>query len=258
MSNIVPAHSPLRIFAFSIAASVGILLAVLFGMGAGAFLLTLILAAVEITFSFENAVINAKVLARISRPWQVLFLTVGIVVAIFGMRILFPIIIVSLTAHLSWQNVIDLALHHPEQYAHHLEQAHTSISAFGGAFLLMLALTFFFDDTRAVRWIQVIERPLHRFSHWSAAPLVAVAVLVGFSLLPANGHGPQTFTAGLLGVITYVLIQSLSGLFSKLQGQAVRGAPADGTGGVIQPGVPRGTGCIVQFRRCHRGIRYYY
>jgi hypothetical protein len=166
MSNLFAAHSPFRIFAFSAIASLAILVGVFFGVGAGALLLTLILAVVELTFSFDNAIINAKVLTKLSRPWQVLFLTAGILVAIFGMRVIFPIVIVMITASLGWSDVINLALHHPHEYAHHLEQAHASIAAFGGAFLLMLALTFFFDDEKHVHWIGRIEQRVSRFSHW--------------------------------------------------------------------------------------------
>lgn len=216
-------HSPLRIFAFSIAASLAILLGVLFGVGPGALVLTLILAVVEITFSFDNAIINAKVLSKIARPWQVLFLTLGIIIAIFGMRVLFPLLIVVLTAHLGWGQTVDLALHHPHQYAAHLEQAHTTISAFGGAFLLMLALTFFFDDEKKVHWIHWLERRLHRFSHWAAAPAVVVLILLGLAVLPVNTHGSETVVAGLLGGGTYVLIQSLSGLFARMRGSKVTG-----------------------------------
>lgn len=212
------AHSPYRIFAFSVLASLGILLAVLFGVGPGALVLTLILAVVEITFSFDNAIINAKVLGRIARPWQVIFLTAGIVVAIFGMRVLFPVLIVVASAHLGWAQTVDLALHHPHEYARHLEQAHATIATFGGAFLLMLALTFFFDDAKKVHWIRWFERLLHRFSHWAAAPVVVVLVLLGFANIPANAHGAETLTAGLLGAGTYVLIQTFSGLFGRLQG----------------------------------------
>jgi len=214
-------HSPLRIFAFSVLASIGILCGVLFGVGPGALLITFILAIVEITFSFDNAIINAKVLAKISRPWQMVFLTLGILIAIFGMRVLFPVVIVMLTAHLGWSRVVDLALHHPHQYAHHLEQAHASIAAFGGAFLLLLALTFFFDDEKTVHWIGSLERRLHRMGRWWAAPLVALFVLAVFALLPANTHGEQTITAGLLGAATYIFIQTVSGLFTRLQGKRV-------------------------------------
>jgi hypothetical protein len=123
-----------------------------------------------------------------------------------------------LTAHLSWGRVVDLALHHSHQYAHHLEQAHPSIAAFGGAFLLLLALTYFFDDERKVRWIVVVERVFSRFSHWLAAPAVVVVLLLVLAKLPANSHASETLVAGLLGAGTFVLIQTFSSLFARLQG----------------------------------------
>jgi hypothetical protein len=216
MAGRFSADSPARIFAFSIFASLAIIVGVFLGQGASALIITLILAVVEVTFSFDNAIINAKVLGRLSSKWQTVFLTLGILVAIFGMRILFPIVIVMLTASLGWSDVLNLALHHPVQYAHHLEQAHASISAFGGAFLLMLALTFFFDDERKIHWIGQLERRLSKLSQWWAAPLAALIILAGFALVPANSHAMVTITSGLLGGATYVLIQTISGLFAKL------------------------------------------
>jgi len=229
MSKISSADSPLRIFAFSAVASLAILLGVLFGVGTAALLVTLILAVVEITFSFDNAIINAKVLGRLSKPWQTAFLTFGIVIAIFGMRVVFPIVIVMITASLPWNQVVDLALHHPDQYAHHLEQAHTSIAAFGGAFLLLLALTFFFDDKREVHWIAGLERFLSRFAHWAVAPVVAVLFILGVSALPDNTHARATLAAGLFGAGTYVLLQALNGLFARLD----RGADLTKVGGQV-------------------------
>jgi hypothetical protein len=233
MSNLFAAHSPFRIFAFSALASLAILVGVFFGVGAGALLLTLILAVVELTFSFDNAIINAKVLSKLARPWQVLFLTAGILVAIFGMRVIFPIVIVMITASLGWSQVIDLALHHPHEYAHHLEQAHASIAAFGGAFLLMLALTFFFDDEKHVHWIGRIEQRVSRFSHWSIAPLVAVAFVVGCALLPANDHAAETVVAGLLGAGTYILLQAVNGLFTRIQGERAQQAGQTGVAALL-------------------------
>ena len=229
MSALFSAHSSFRIFAFSAVATVAILLSVLFGVGIGALLTTIILAVVELTFSFDNAILNAKVLGRLSRSWQMLFLTVGILVAIFGMRVVFPVVIVMLTAGLGWGKVIDLALHHPAQYAHHLEQAHASIAAFGGAFLLLLALTFFFDDGRKEHWISALERHLSRLSHWLIAPAVVVLVVVGVALLPYNNHASETLVAGLLGTATYILLQTFNGLFARLQKP---GAQAGGQVGV--------------------------
>ncbi len=225
--------SAIRIFGFSLIASVGILLAVLFGVGTGALLITLILAVVEITFSFDNAIINAKVLGKVSPAWQAAFLTLGILVAIFGMRVVFPIVIVMITASLGWSQVVDLALHHPHEYAHHLEQAHASIAAFGGAFLLMLALTFFLDDEREVHWIAVVERQLSRFSHWLVAPAIAVLFVVGIAALPANTHGAETITAGLFGAATYIFLQIANSLFERLQGTQPSSAKQTGVAALM-------------------------
>jgi hypothetical protein len=216
------AQHPLRIFGFSIASSLAILLGVLFGVGPGALLVTLILVVVEITFSFDNAIINAKVLDKVSKGWQTVFLSAGIIVAIFGMRVLFPVVIVSLTAHLGWGNVVNLALHHPKEYAHHLELAHPAISAFGGAFLLMLALHFFFDDERKVRWINRLEKHLQKLSHWSGAPLVAAVVVTIIALLPANDHLRETFVAGGLGLATYAFIQLLVHALERSQSKGAK------------------------------------
>jgi hypothetical protein len=218
MPRLFAVHSPLRIFAFSIVATLAVLLGVLFGKGVSALALTAILAVVELTFSFDNAIINAKILGKLSRWWQTVFLSVGIIIAIFGMRVVFPVVIVMLVAHLSWGSVVDLALHHPHQYTEHLDKAHPSIAAFGGAFLLMLALTYFLDDAKQVHWIRAIEKPLARFSHWLAAPAVVVLVLLLLAHWPANLYAHQTLAAGLVGAATYLAIQGLSGLFTRLQG----------------------------------------
>ncbi len=55
-----------------------------------------ILAVMEVSLSFDNAVVNASVLRTWNEFWQKLFLTVGILVAVFGMRLVFPILIVSI------------------------------------------------------------------------------------------------------------------------------------------------------------------
>lgn len=211
-----PTH-PFRIFAFSIVTTVATLVAVALGMGWQALYITVILLIVELTFSFDNAIINAKILERLSPFWQQLFLTVGILIAIFGMRVVFPILIVSLTADLSWGTVIDLALNHPKEYAHHLEEAHPVISAFGGAFLLMLAFQFFFDDELDALWIKCIERHMQKLSHWMWAPSVTSIIMFLVALLPMNTHARQTIIAGALGTLTYVVIQALVRLMERVQ-----------------------------------------
>src|SRR4051812_34300948 len=103
--------SPLRIFLISGIITIGSLIGVTVGMGFEALIVALILVAVELAFSFDNAIINAKVLEKMSPFWQQMFLTVGVVIAIFGMRVIFPLLIVMVTSGLSWDVVTDLALH---------------------------------------------------------------------------------------------------------------------------------------------------
>src|SRR5689334_10940546 len=160
------AQHPLRIFFISCLISLESIMDAWNFIGFEAAFLTFVLMLVEITFSFDNAIINARVLATMSQFWQQMFITVGMLIAVFGMRLVFPIVLVMLTTGLGAGHVVDLALHNPEEYSKELERAHPLISAFGGMFLLMLGLAFFFDPGRNVRWIDVIERPLQRLGKW--------------------------------------------------------------------------------------------
>ncbi|HEX8226331.1 MAG TPA: DUF475 domain-containing protein [Candidatus Saccharimonadales bacterium] len=216
-------HSPLRIFAFSVSVTVLSLIAITGYLGPGALLVALILIAVELAFSFDNAIINAKILKHLSPFWQKLFLTVGILIAIFGMRVVFPVLIVMLTADLSWKSVVDLALNHPKEYAEKLDLAHPTISAFGGGFLLMLALHFFMDDDRHVLWLKRIERPLMRYSRWWVPALVAIITVAIFSLLPFNHHPGESLRAGLAGIVLFLAINIFTEWVGKIANQNING-----------------------------------
>ncbi len=216
-------HSSTRIFGISVFVTIASLVGVLFGKGFAAAMTTLILIVVEVAFSFDNAVINARLLARLSAFWQKMFLTVGVLIAVLGMRIVFPILIVSLTAHLGWGEVLNLAFHHPKEYAHELESAHTTISAFGGAFLLMLALHFFFDDVRKVLWLKRIEEKLQKIAKGWVPTLITVLVLGLMTALPANHHKSATLTAGLLGVVVYGAMHLVTVGMEKFRKKEMRG-----------------------------------
>lgn len=214
-----PSASLLRTFGISALITAAGLLGVLLGLGLQPFIVTLILGVIEITFSFDNAILNAKILGRLSARWQMIFLTAGILVAIFGMRIVFPLLIVVLSAHLGWGQTVDLALHHPQQYAQHLESAHPAIAAFGGVFLLLLALGFFIDRDKDVHWLRPVERFLTRLPQPWSAPLAALLCLLLFALLPANAHSQRTLVAGFLGAATFLGIDALVKLLHKWQGE---------------------------------------
>ena len=226
-------HSPLRIFLISGIITIGSIIGVIVGLGWHALVVALILIAVELAFSFDNAIINAKVLAKMSPFWQQMFLTIGVIIAIFGMRVIFPLVIVMVTAGLDWKTVTDLALNHPKEYAEHLEEAHPSISAFGGTFLLMLALHFFMDDNRETHWLKRIEKPLARFSRWWLPALVTTTVLVLFSLMPFNHHPVESLRAGAIGIVLYLAINLFTEWVGRLAEKRMAGSGAAQQTGLV-------------------------
>ena len=217
MHKLFHTHSPFRIFWFSILATVGTLIGVTLGLGPSALFIALILIVVEITFSFENAIINAKILAKMSKFWQNIFLTVGIFIAIFGMRVVFPIVIVMITTGFGWNTVLDLALNNPIQYSEALDAAHPEIAAFGGAFLLMLALHFFFDAEREILWIKRLEKWFQKFSYNWVPAAISILVIGILGLLPFNEHPNETWIAGGIGIVTYSVLQIVIKLFERIK-----------------------------------------
>ena len=216
----------LRIFGLSFLVSIGALvIAYLYG-GVTALALTLILGILEVSLSFDNAVINATVLRRMSEFWQKMFLTIGIVIAVFGMRLVFPLVVVWLASGLNPAQALDLALNPPADGAAHfpdgdpsyetiITDAHPQIAAFGGMFLLMLFLDFIFAD-KEITWLSWIERPLIRIGKLDQlSVVVATAVLVTTaSFIAPGGKASTVMIAGALGMITYIVVNSLGELFN--------------------------------------------
>lgn len=193
--------------------AVGIGVAFLFG-GLTAGITVAILGLLEITFSFDNAIVNAKVLKRMSPYWQKIFLTVGILIAVFGMRLLFPLLIVCISAGINPLDALNLALTDPKAYGDHIQDAHTAIAAFGGTFLLMLFLDWILDQEKDVHWLAPVERIATRIGALDgvAVVLACSALLIASSTL---GHASTVLTAGLFGLVTYLLVSSIDTFFNE-------------------------------------------
>ncbi|TDC82972.1 DUF475 domain-containing protein [Actinomadura sp. 7K507] len=204
----------LRTFGWSFGiTAVGLVLALLYG-GPSVLALVAVLSILEISLSFDNAVVNAKVLDRMSPFWQKIFLTIGIAIAVFGMRLVFPLLIVGVTAQLGPIEAFDLALNDEERYHHLMEDAYPTIAAFGGMFLMMLFLNFVFEE-RAEKWLPWLEKPLARIGRLDQlAVVVAGGALAFVSWLAADDPG-TVMIAGVLGMITYILVNGLGELFSE-------------------------------------------
>ncbi len=207
----------LRTFSFPLGVTlVGLVLAGIIG-GPRIALIVAILAVLEISLSFDNAVVNATILRRMSKWWQGLFLTVGILIAVFGMRLIFPVVVVSLTAHLGPIEVFRLAIDHPSQYADELTAAHPAIAAFGGIFLLMIFLDYMFDEEREIHWLAPIERFLAKLGRLDVLSTVVALVLllvVAETATPAD-KVQQVLTAGVAGLAVYLAVRGLGDYFEE-------------------------------------------
>jgi hypothetical protein len=188
------------------------------GMGIlHALALTCVLGVLEISFSFDNAVVNAAVLKEMDAKWRQIFLTVGILIAVFGMRLLFPVAIVAIATGLGMVDVARMALERPDESAQHLTASQVGISAFGGAFLLLIALSFFLDKDKKRHWLGVVEAKLARLGELdSIGVFIALLALMGMYLwLPLSAAEKLTLLgAGVGGVVLFIAVSSLDRFFA--------------------------------------------
>lgn len=188
-----------------------ILLYVVAYQGPKSILPVLTLAIVEITFSFENAVINSQVLAFMTKLWRQIFLSVGIIIAVFGVRLILPIILVALSTKTSMADVYGLARYQPEQYSHLLENAYPMIAAAGGIFLLMVGVHFF-TENKDILWLKKIEKPILAVRRPWLLTVYMVLIALGLIGLLAGQDRKLSIIAGLIGGLTFVLIRGFSHL----------------------------------------------
>ncbi len=167
-----------------------------------------VLAVLEVSLSFDNAAVNASVLKDMDPVWQQRFLTWGIAIAVFGMRIVFPLGIVMIAAGLGPVEAVQLAINQPSEYERIVGDAHIGLMGFGGAFLGMVGLKYFFDSDKEVDWIAAIERPLVKVADIDA---VAIGlVLLGTwltSLMLADADALVFIVAAIGGLLTFIVVE---------------------------------------------------
>lgn len=196
------------------------LVAVFMWGGWQALAIAIILTILEVTLSFDNAVVNARVLERMSPVWQRRFLTWGIIIAVFGTRFILPILIVAIAVALPPLEVAQLALFDPHTYGELLHGVHELIAAFGGMFLLMVALKYFFDSAKEVHWIAVIEKQLARFGRIEAIEIgFALFVLAVIAFLVPH-HAEGVLFSGIIGILLFIIMQGISKSFASIAGKA--------------------------------------
>lgn len=194
-------------------------------------LTALLLAVLEISLSFDNAVVNATVLKRMSDVWRHRFLTWGILIAVFGMRLIFPLVIVSVVAQINPFSALMLSFTDPKSYAEMMLSAHIPVSAFGGMFLFMVFIHFFFDEEKDTHWINFLERHMARAAQFKGAELVItllVLLLLSYSI-PVE-HQQTFLVSGVWGIITFMMVHGLSELLESQQGKLTTTVASAGFG----------------------------
>jgi hypothetical protein len=180
-----------------------------------ALLIAGILGVMEVSLSFDNAVVNASVLRNWNPFWQKLFLTAGILVAVFGMRLLFPLLIVSVATGLGLIDVWSMATNTPAEYARHLSENHAEVAAFGGAFLLLVFLNFLFDEEKELHWLGWIEEKLGKHGTEGLGIMLTLFAVLGCVSLMPDARRLPVLVSGVIGVAVYTGVSYISGLLEE-------------------------------------------
>lgn len=173
-----------------------------------------ILGILEVSLSFDNAIVNAKVLATMDTVWQKRFVTWGMLIAVLGMRLAFPLVIVAIIGHMGILEAGQLAFSNPLEYARILTASHIEIAGFGSMFLLLVALGFFFDAERDVYWISSLEKGLQKIGILRSSEIIVTFVMLliaTFYILPENDQ-LRFISAGVIGILAHELVKALGDL----------------------------------------------
>jgi uncharacterized protein len=177
---------------------------------ASAVFIVAVLSVLEVSLSFDNAVVNATVLKDMTPAWRHRFLTWGIAIAVFGMRLVFPLVVVSIVAKVNPVEAIRLAALEPGTYAHILTSAHVVLGSFGGAFLGMVCLKYFFDVEKEIHWVRIIESRLTKLGKIEGVELgLMMLAIYGVSRLVHPQEALSFMVAGIFGLVTFVAVDGI-------------------------------------------------
>lgn len=164
------------------------------------------LSLIEISMSFDNAVVNEQKLKNMSKFWQQIFFWIGIPIAVVGMRFYVPLEIVSSIEGSSLRDAYNMAINAPELFSASLKQAHAAIAGFGGAFLMLTAFEFFGGDEKEHNWLPG-EGILAKIG--VVRGLEFVAVLVALLISYHVSGSIAVVLAGLGGCMVFVAMSAL-------------------------------------------------
>ena len=220
MSRFHQAH-PLRIFWLSALLTLALAVIVFQSLSLSGLWIFLILVILEITFSFDNAVINSKILERMSPLWQRLFLTIGILFAVFIVRFVLPVVIVMISSRLGFGQVLDLALNQPDAYSKTLHEAAPMINAFGGTFLMMIGINYFMDRNKDIHWLGRTEKWLSKFGQYESFKiLIMLTVAMALYFTVDEKYQTTVLVASIIGTMLHIALDLFGRYFASKQSDA--------------------------------------
>jgi hypothetical protein len=249
----------LRTYAFALITTLLIWTLVTFQGGWQDLITVVALTILEVTFSFDNAIVNSRLLKHLNPWWQGLFMTVGIFIAVFVVRFALPIFIVQLTTGLGFVETVNLAINDPTTYAHELHKAGPIIDSFGGTFLVMIGIAFLFDAEKELHWIGWLERrlaPLGRFDNLTTFVMLIAAIVLFFTV-PEDGATRAIVLAGAIcGIALHMGLDLLGAMLDNTDDEDDEAeADESDTPGVTAASVTKkvkvlvGAGAAVMFAR---------
>ena len=193
-----------------------------------------VLAALEIALSFDNAIVNANKLEEMTPVWRHRFLTWGILIAVFGMRIVFPLAIVAIFAWINPFAAMHLALSNPDEYSEIIGHAHGPISAFGGTFLMMVALKFFIDEDKSIDWIEMLECRLRKWGSIRGFEIALVLVIVLMICRYIPEYEQAAFlTSAVMGLLVFTMVDGLGTYLDNIAGKTAAVGAKGGLGAFL-------------------------
>lgn len=197
--------------------------------GLAFFFTALMLGILETSLSFDNAVVNARILITMSPFWRKMYLYVGMLISVFGMRIFFPLAIVWVVSSLPFSEVLAMTWQDPQRFQDILVEQHVMIAGFGGAFLWMVFARFFFDEEKDTHWIPLLEPIMSRIGRIESFPVVVtLSITYGFYSVLPDLHRVDFLVAAILGIGLYLLVSGL-GAVMKAEKTVVAGAAGIGS-----------------------------
>lgn len=183
--------------------------------------ITLLLAVLELGLSFDNAVVNALVLRTMAPKWQRYFLLWGILIAVFGMRLFVPVLIVAIFGGLAPWHAFTLAFTDGHHYGKILHGAHLEIAGFGGMFLAMVFLAFIMKKQEHT-WLGPLERQLQKLGQFKSIEALLGLGLIGLVSMPTPNDKQLGITLAMLGgLVTFLLVNLLTDHMEKEENKKI-------------------------------------